>query len=488
MTDNNSFAFENQLDISLANDNIAFNKTSQNLGIAEVVDLSVKINNDKNDKSIALSSSSMAEEITVIDNVYGTNKMEISADSIIYDVTINSIFVDLAMVSVTAAIQPFVVGQNANFQFTIANYGNSNAPNTIVGVNVDGTSVGLMSVGTILAGYQHTFNFQLSGVAEGLHEIRLMALPGSSVIDTNPSNNNIIRNFAWQGVPDLVAKTFETVSSPISPVDQEVSFRFRVSNEGTGNAVGTINNHLIVNGQEIGVISISNLNAGYTATINFDLTFSQPGTYNMLMHVNKNGIIIESNSNNNTKTNTALVVSDATNEFTLKMRQNAAYMAYYASIDVDMGTYPLLTGEEFASKVRSGGEWDYKLVYGFSNNYIYDGQVVTGEDMGNFHYGFTGRAATFGETLLLSAAGAYQIYSGTWEPVWWKTYFDDPNDQVMIRYGISMWDNNSWPRSTINSFDIYQNSDYYTLSSYEKSYIEAKILRDAANLEKKQVK
>lgn len=318
------------------------------------------------------------------------------------------------------------------------------------------------------------------------HEIELIAaLADDSVIDTNPSNNNIIRDYYWQGVPDLVAKTFETISSPTSSVGQEVELEFKVSNEGTGSAVSTINNHLFINGQEIGVIPLTNLNAGYTATITFGLIFNQPGNYSMLMHVNKNSTITESNYNNNTMTNTARVRPDVTDEFTSIMRQNAAYMAYYASLDIDMGTYPLLTGEEFASKVRTGGDWDYKLEYGYSNEYIYDGRVVTGEDMGNFHYGFVGRGATFGEELLLVAAGAYQIYGGPRYVGWWESYFDDPNDQAMIIYGISMWDNNSWPSGTINEFGAFSDNDaIYTLTEYEKRCIEREISEDAANLEK----
>ncbi|HBC94213.1 MAG TPA: hypothetical protein DCZ10_15285, partial [Pelotomaculum sp.] len=113
---------------------------------------------------------------------------------------------------------------------------------------------------------------------------------------------------------------------------------------------------------------------------------------------------------------------------------------------------------------------------------------VTGEDIGNFHYGFVGRAATFEAPLLLSAAGAVQIATLHSNPMWYSTYFDEPKDQVMIIYGISMWDNNSWPKSTINGIDIYQNSDPYILSPYEKRCIEEEILRDAANLEKMQKK
>jgi len=44
-----------------------------------------------------------------------------------------------------------MLGQDANFQFKIANYGSGSAPNTYVGVNVDGTTVGLINVGTISA-------------------------------------------------------------------------------------------------------------------------------------------------------------------------------------------------------------------------------------------------------------------------------------------------------------------------------------------------
>ncbi|WP_429675249.1 polymorphic toxin type 44 domain-containing protein [Bacillus mexicanus] len=37
----------------------------------------------------------------------------------------------------------------------------------------------------------------------------------------------------------------------------------------------------------------------------------------------------------------------------------------------------------------------------------------TGEDLGNIHYGYVGRAAGFSDSFLRTAAGAYQIYSGT---------------------------------------------------------------------------
>ena len=41
--------------------------------------------------------------------------------------------------------------------------------------------------------------------------------------------------------------------------------------------------------------------------------------------------------------------------------------------------------------------------------------TLTGENIGNMHYGFVGRGATFSSNLLLSAAGAYQICSNTYQ-------------------------------------------------------------------------
>src|SRR5690606_19551676 len=61
---------------------------------------------------------------------------------------------------------------------------------------------------------------------------------------------------------------------------------------------------------------------------------------------------------------------DITSSFSSTMLQNAAYMAFYAMVDQDLGTYPFGTGFEFAEKVKTGGPWDYKLV--FTGYYLYN--------------------------------------------------------------------------------------------------------------------
>ncbi len=47
---------------------------------------------------------------------------------------------------------------------------------------------------------------------------------------------------------------------------------------------------------------------------------------------------------------------------------------------------------EFAGRVKSGGVWDYKGKEPYKSKYFkYDGATLVGEDIGNMHYGFTGR-------------------------------------------------------------------------------------------------
>ncbi|MED0676190.1 polymorphic toxin type 44 domain-containing protein [Aneurinibacillus thermoaerophilus] len=179
-----------------------------------------------------------------------------------------------------------------------------------------------------------------------------------------------------------------------------------------------------------------------------------------------------------------------TSSFSKTLKNNAAYIAYYAMWDKDQGTYPAGTGLEFASKVKSGGEWDYKRTLGPSTKYEYNGYAMRGEDLGNVHYGFVGRAAGFAPTILRSAAGAYQIYSGTSMPNWWSSYFDDPIDQQYINFGINMWDNGTLPKTlsamhTESMTPSIEDAQLFNLlTDSEKKEIEEKAKKNSAKIKK----
>ena len=94
----------------------------------------------------------------------------------------------------------------------------------------------------------------------------------------------------------------------------------------------------------------------------------------------------------------------------------------------------------FVDRVKTGGAWDYKQFLGSGNHYFIPevNENMTGECIGNFHYGYVGKSV-FSSTLLLSAAGLYQIYSGTSQWSWFASYFDDPVDQQNIQWGINWY-------------------------------------------------
>ncbi|KYH30783.1 hypothetical protein CLTEP_24920 [Clostridium tepidiprofundi DSM 19306] len=105
----------------------------------------------------------------------------------------------------------------------------------------------------------------------------------------------------------------------------------------------------------------------------------------------------------------------------------------------------LVTVGYWVGKVREGGDWDYKRELGWNTEYkiIIGGKVdyVYGEDIGNIHYGYTGRSVGFSQVTLKSAAGLVQVLSGTAKKEWFNSYFDDPKDQYAIQRGIDMYNN-----------------------------------------------
>lgn len=67
---------------------------------------------------------------------------------------------------------------------------------------------------------------------------------------------------------------------------------------------------------------------------------------------------------------------------------------------------------------------------------------MTGETIGNFHYGYVG-SEIFGPNTLKAAAGIVQITSGTAKLEWFSSYFDDPKDQADIQWGINVYNRNN---------------------------------------------
>lgn len=104
------------------------------------------------------------------------------------------------------------------------------------------------------------------------------------------------------------------------------------------------------------------------------------------------------------------------------------------------GKRHIVAGLYFTERVKSGGIWDYKRYMGLNTRYYIPeiGATMTGETIGNFHYGYVGRAC-FGATTLKGAAGLVQLIDRTSDISYWNSYFDDPRDQKDIQWGINVY-------------------------------------------------
>jgi RHS repeat-associated protein len=130
----------------------------------------------------------------------------------------------------------------------------------------------------------------------------------------------------------------------------------------------------------------------------------------------------------------------------------------------------------FRNHVKGHGDWDLKnnknTIWGVANKFdkgkdvqtqfSFEGQNYTAPDLGNYHYGATGKAVwLFSEETLLRNAGAAQMAAGTSLPEWQQygsrevgagygetrtvrgsrlpPYGDDPRDQDMIKRGFQYY-------------------------------------------------
>lgn len=109
--------------------------------------------------------------------------------------------------------------------------------------------------------------------------------------------------------------------------------------------------------------------------------------------------------------------------------------------DAVFSTRHAVAGAYFAQRVKPGGVWDFKVQLGTKTSYTVgdlSNSLMTGEAIGNFHYGYVGRAI-FSATTLKSAAGLVQIGVGNSSLAFYDSFFDDPKDQTQIQRGIDKY-------------------------------------------------
>ena len=100
------------------------------------------------------------------------------------------------------------------------------------------------------------------------------------------------------------------------------------------------------------------------------------------------------------------------------------------------------TWKYFKANVIDGGSLDIKLQDDrkFENGkiYLYNGQKLRYDDPGNINFGYVG-AAIFPRAILCFGAGVNQISKHGLKYGDISTFWDDPTDNRMIKYGYGLY-------------------------------------------------
>ena len=96
----------------------------------------------------------------------------------------------------------------------------------------------------------------------------------------------------------------------------------------------------------------------------------------------------------------------------------------------------------FYSVVQNNGELDLKNLSAYKTNatYIFDGEIVDRDALGNITYGDFGRHLGIPTIVLLFGGGYAQYQAGTSDLKFFFSYGDDPRDQYRIMQGILLYD------------------------------------------------
>ena len=97
---------------------------------------------------------------------------------------------------------------------------------------------------------------------------------------------------------------------------------------------------------------------------------------------------------------------------------------------------------EFMNLVRNQGEMDLKNRPEWQKSaYVYNGELVAQDALGNINYGHFGRFCNIPKILLVYAAGFAQfIAHGDLKEEYWKAGFDDPRDTYRVLQGIELYE------------------------------------------------
>jgi len=98
---------------------------------------------------------------------------------------------------------------------------------------------------------------------------------------------------------------------------------------------------------------------------------------------------------------------------------------------------------DFKNLVANGQEMDLKNQSEWQNSaFIYDGEIVSQDALGNINYGYFGKYCNFPDSVLMAAGGVAQLLAGHSKIENLYVFLDDPRDTYRIMQGIAIYEGN----------------------------------------------
>ena len=134
-------------------------------------------------------------------------------------------------------------------------------------------------------------------------------------------------------------------------------------------------------------------------------------------------------------------IPDRTKQLNETLKKNADNMERY----IYPNQPPVIKMNNFINNVKENGPMDLKNIKEFQSTISYNEIIMEPQDVGNFNFGYIGRAYGYPTEFLADGAGAYQLYRHWKNPVTYlncltPSVCDDPRDTYFVRMGAIKYD------------------------------------------------
>jgi len=221
-------------------------------------------------------------------------------------IIVSTILPDLVIKQITSSLVSPSTGDRVVFTVTIENHGTGKSDSFRVAYYIENNLLTSDNIDRMEPGSTVNKTFTWTASA-GSHNIKAFADYEHKIAESNETNNEKILTISTIA-PDLMIE--KITSSPASPaIGETVTFSVAIKNQGSGKAINS-RIDFYVDDSPSGYQDIPEINAGATVTKTFSWTV-QAGSHAIRAVIDKDGLIIESDENNNEKRTTfsALVTS-----------------------------------------------------------------------------------------------------------------------------------------------------------------------------------